>query len=141
MVFHRKQRILCLKKGGTCWMVFLYWRLKRGKSNVCSFILTHILNSSNYVTTISGKKQKKNKKNLDVLGRVVNCFWKQSLNNHFWFVFQSFSKTIVLFLVKNYRFWKQPTRFELLENKLQTIVFLKTIRDRFLNDCFLKNYR
>ena len=42
-------------------------------------------------------------------------------------------------------FSKRPTRFELLEKEyllfLKTIVFIKTISDRFLYDFFKENYR
>ena len=63
--------------------------------------------------------------------RVVNRFCKRSLNDRFLFRFQK----------RSFRFRKKrPTRFEILENDqrsfLKTIIFIKTICNRFLYDCF-----
>jgi len=61
-------------------------------------------------------------------------------NDRFLFCFSNVFKNDLFFFGKNERFQKRPTHFELLENEwrlfFKTIVFIKTISDRFLYDCF-----
>ena len=71
------------------------------------------------------------------VARVLNRFCKLSLNDLFLFRFQ---KRLFRFLKKTIVF--KNNRFELLENEqqsfLKTIVFITTICERFLYDCFFK---